>query len=217
LKDNPADHSLKAYYHWIEGGVDLIYLDNATLDQFDNAQMSWFKRTLANAEKNAEVTAVVVGMHAALPDSLASGHSMNDWPQGEQSGRAVYNALLEFRTRTKKPVYVLASHSHFLVANVFNSDYWKSHGGVLPGWIVGTGGAQRYKLPDTTKQADQAVTNVYGYLLATVNPNAPPEKRIQFAFQQVDRKDLPPSIADRFGPALLDYCFNKNSQALTHE
>jgi hypothetical protein len=53
LKDNPADHSLKAYYHWIEGGVDLIYLDNATLDQFDNAQMSWFKRTLANAEKNA--------------------------------------------------------------------------------------------------------------------------------------------------------------------
>jgi hypothetical protein len=218
LKDNPADHALKAYFHWIQGGVDFVYLDNATWDQFDTAQIAWFKRTLANAEKNSDVSAVVVGMHAALPDSLASGHSMNDWPAGEQSGRAVYTSLLDFRTRTNKGVYVLASHSHFLVANIFNSDYWKSHGGVIPGWIVGTAGAQRYALPPTAKQADQAMTNVYGYLLGAVDSSKPPADRIKFTFVQVDRKDLPQALADRMGSAMVDYCFTKNSQTLaTHE
>jgi Calcineurin-like phosphoesterase len=212
LKDNPADHALKAYYHWIQGGVDFIYLDNATWDQFDFTQLAWLKRTLANAEKNTDVTAVVVGMHAALPDSLASGHSMNDWGTGEKSGREAYNALLDFRSRTGKPVYVLASHSHFLMANIFNSDYWKSHGGVLPGWIVGTAGAFRYKLPPTANLADQAMTNVYGYLLATVNPSKPAAERITFDFVKVERKDLPQTIADRMGPTLVDYCFNKNSE-----
>lgn len=217
LKDNPADHAIKSYYHWIQGGVDFVYLDNATWDQFDVAQMAWFKRTLANAEKNGDVRAIVVGMHAALPDSLASGHSMNDWGTGEKSGREVYTALLDFRSRTGKPVYLLASHSHFLVANVFNSEYWKSHGGVLPGWIVGTAGAVRYVLPPTTKDADEAKTNVYGYLLATVDASKPAAERITFKFVQVERKDLPQAVADRMGPAVVDYCFTKNSQAATHE
>jgi hypothetical protein len=212
LKDNPGDHVMKAYYHWIQGGIDFIYLDNATWDQFDSAQMAWFKRTLLNVETNNDVSAVVVGMHAALPDSLASGHSMNDWPLGAQSGRAVYTLLLDFRAKTKKQVYVLASHSHFLVANIFNSDYWKAHGGVLPGWIVGTAGAFRYKLPDTAKLADQAMTNVYGYLLGTVDPRQPPDKQVQFSFVQVSEKEVPAAVAQRMGPALMDYCFSRNSE-----
>lgn len=211
LKDNPGDHTMKTYYHWIEGGVDFMYLDNATWDQFDFAQMAWFKRTLTNAENNPDISALVVAMHAALPYSLASGHSMNDWPAGEQSGRAVYTALLDFRSKTKKPVYVLASHSHFYVANIFNSDYWKSHGGVLPGWIVGTAGAIRYVLPPTAKNADQAMTNVYGYLLGTVDPNKP--ERITFSFVQVDEKDVPAPVSQRMGPALMQYCFTRNSEA----
>lgn len=217
LKDNPADHAIKAYYHWIEGGVDFIYLDNATQDQFDLTQVAWLKRTLQNATSNTDVTAIVVGMHAALPDSLASGHSMSDWPTGEQSGRAVYSALLDFRKTTGKPVYVLASHSHFLVANIFNSDYWKAHGGVLPGWIVGTAGAVRYVLPPTAKQADKSMTNVYGYLLGTVDPSKPAPDRIHFDFVQVQRSDVPQAVADQMGSSLMDFCWTKNSLALGHE
>ena len=35
LKDDPADHKLKTYYHWIKGGVDFITLDNASPEQLD--------------------------------------------------------------------------------------------------------------------------------------------------------------------------------------
>jgi hypothetical protein len=33
-------------------------------------------------------------------------------------------------------VYVLASHSHFIMDDVFRTPYWGDH--VLAGWIVGT-------------------------------------------------------------------------------
>ena len=82
---------------------------------------------------NPEVRAVVVGMHAALPDSLASGHSMSDYPAGTQSGRQVYTDLLNFNKQTQKHVYILASHSHFYMSGIFDSDYWRANGGALPG------------------------------------------------------------------------------------
>ncbi len=40
LADNPNDHVLKTYYHWIERGVDFISMDNASADEFDAGQMS---------------------------------------------------------------------------------------------------------------------------------------------------------------------------------
>ena len=144
LADNPKDHKLKPYFHWIQGGVDFIYLDNATPEQFEPDQVGWFESVLKRATANPEVRAVVVGMHAALPDSLAAGHSMSDYPAGTQSGRQVYTDLLKFNKDTQKKVYILASHSHFYMSDLFDSDYWNAHGGVLPGWIVGTAGAMRY-------------------------------------------------------------------------
>jgi hypothetical protein len=63
---------------------------------------------------------------------------------GEYSGHQVYGWQLGFKQRSKKPVYVLASHSHFYMEGIFNTEYWRAHGGVLPGWIVGTAGAERY-------------------------------------------------------------------------
>ena len=90
---------------------------------------------------------------------------MSDYAQGERSGRLVYKRLLKSRDTAHKLVYVLASHSHFLMDNIFESEYWKANGGVLPGWIVGTAGAQRYKLPkDAEKFSKIARTNVYGYM-----------------------------------------------------
>ena len=147
LRDDPSDHKLRTYNHWIQGGVDFISLDNASFDQFDDAQVAWIERVLARDEIDANIRGVVVGMHDALPDSISTGHGMNESAQMERSGRRVYQDLLAFRSRTKKYVYVLASHSHFLIEDVYNNVCHPKPESVLPGWIVGTAGAVRYRLP----------------------------------------------------------------------
>jgi hypothetical protein len=206
LADDPKDHKVKPYFHWIQGGVDFIYLDNATPDQFDAAQIAWFERVLKNAAGNSAVRAVVVGMHAALPDSLAFGHSMNDFPVGTSSGRQVYTDLLNMNQQTHKHVYILASHSHFYMSGIFDSDYWRQHGGVLPGWIIGTGGATRYPLPPDARRAKEAKEKVYGYLLGTVHPDG----TINFNFKEIKRGDIPDQVVDRYTAEFTDQCFNDN-------
>src|SRR5207247_7077845 len=140
-------------------GIDFVALDNASDDQFDAGQVAWLERVVNRDLADPAVTTIVAGMHAALPDSLASDHSMSDWAQGEQSGRKVYAALLKAQNAGKK-VYVLASHSHFYMSGIFDSSYWRAHGGVLPGWIIGTTGAIRYALPSGAAQAKEAKTNI---------------------------------------------------------
>jgi len=61
---------------------------------------------------------------------------MNESPTGTSSGRRVYADLLRAQNSGHKYVYVLASHSHYYMDGIFNTDYWKKNGGVLPGWIV---------------------------------------------------------------------------------
>lgn len=206
LKDYPTDHQVQTYYHWIQGGVDFISLDNATTDQLSPRQMGWFESVLKRDEADHNVRAVVVGMHAALPDSLACGHSMNDWAQGLETGRRTYVDLLQFKKASGKNVYLLASHSHFLVEDVFNSKYWNENGGVLPGWIVGTAGAVRYRLPPTMEKAKVAKTDVYGFLLGTVHPDG----RIDFEFKQIDEKDATADVMKHFGTAVVHACFAEN-------
>jgi hypothetical protein len=212
LRDDPNDHKLKAYFHWQQGGVDFIYLDNATVDQFDPAQMRWFRGVMDRADADPSVTTVVVGMHEALPDSISFDHSMSDYPVGVQSGRAVYQRLLRSRDVGHKLIYILASHSHFLLDNIFASEYWKANGGVLPGWIVGTAGAVRYKLPrDAEKISPIARTNVYGYMLATVNPSGQPAGSIRFDFRELKEADVPADVQTKFGSELVHWCFEKNT------
>lgn len=213
LRDDPKDHRLKTYFHWTQGGVDFIYLDNATTDQFDAGQLAWVEKVLQRDAADPNVKAVVVGMHEALPDSLASFHSMSDYPAGVQSGRRLYADLLALQNTGRKRVYVLASHSHFFMEGIFDSEYWRAHGGVLPGWIVGTAGAVRYQLPAEAKLAKAARTNVYGYLYATVNPAGEPEGSIRFEFREVREADVPAPVVERLGRDLVHQCFTKNSQA----
>lgn len=73
LRDDPHDHKLRTYYHWIQGGIDFISLDNASTDQFDDAQLGWIEQTVARDETDGTVHAIVVGMHDALPDSIFDG------------------------------------------------------------------------------------------------------------------------------------------------
>lgn len=205
--DNPQDQTVRSYFHWIQAGVDFIYLDNATPEQFDPAQMVWFEDVLKRAGNNGEVRAVVVGMHAALPDSLARGHSMSDYVRGTESGRQVYGDLLKLGQETRKHVYILASHSHFYMSGIFDDDYWKAHGGVLPGWIIGTGGAIRYPLPPDAVHAKEAKQKVYGYLVGKVHNDG----SIDFNFHEIKRHDVPEAVAQRYTPEFADYCFNENT------
>jgi hypothetical protein len=205
LADNPADHQLKTYNHWIERGVDFVSMDNASPDMFDDTQMAWFTGVLARAAKNPAVRSVVVGMHATLPEGLSTGHSMNDSAQEEATGRQVYEQLVDLHRSTGKNVYVLASHSHFVLNNVYDTKC-NTKDTVLPGWIIGSAGAIRYRLPQDHAVATVAMTDVYGYLLGTVAPDG----GITFEFKQVNQSDVPASVTKEFPQKQVDWCFAEN-------
>ena len=205
LADNPADHALRSYYHWVNRNVDFIALDNSSKDQFDSDQIKWFHSVVNRDEASDSIRTLVVGMHAALPGSFGGDHSMGDWPDGEASGREVYNALLHAQNTAHKHVYILASHSHFFMQDVYNTAAWK--GKVIPGWIVGTAGAVRYRLPPNAPPAT-SMTDVYGYLLAT----AAPDGSISFAFQKLAVEDLLRANHGRLPEPLVRWCVNQNKQ-----
>ncbi len=209
LADNPNNHLLASYNHWIDRGVDFISMDNASPDMFDAAQMAWFKMVLATDARNAAVRSVVVGMHAALPGSSSAGHSMDQSAQGQASGRSVYAQLSAFRKTTNKNVYLLASHSHFVMNNAFDTACHK--GDVLPGWIVGSAGAVRYRLPADRDLSSLAKTDVYGYLLGTVAPDG----SISFEFKEIRQSDVPAGVVDEFSADQVKWCFEQNKSDYT--
>jgi hypothetical protein len=149
-------------------------------------------------------------MHEALPESISADHSMDEWELGQERGRQVYLDLLKIQNEGHKIVYVLASHSHFFMDGTFNTEYWRTHGGILPGWIVGTAGAQRYPLPPNSNDAKIAKTNVYGYLSATVNPPGGPEGSIKFDFKQLDEDKIPADVVHRFTAPFVHECYIGN-------
>jgi hypothetical protein len=206
LADDSGDHQLRAYYHWINRNIDFIAMDNASADQFDAAQLKWFHAVVDRDEKSTSVQTLVVGMHAALPGSLGESHSMGNWAQGEKSGREVYEALWHAQSAAHKKVYVLASHSHFFMEDVFRTDAWK--GKVLPGWIVGTAGAVRYRLPAGTVPGPKAMTDVYGYLVGT----AAADGSIAFSFQQVQAADLLRTNRGTYPESLVRWCVDENKE-----
>jgi hypothetical protein len=106
-------------------------------------------------------------------------------------------------------VYVLASHSHYFMENIFNTDYWRHNGGVLPGWIVGTAGAQRYALPSDVSGAAAAQTDVYGFLLGNVKSDG----EIKFTFERLNESDIPKAVSDRYTAPFVHWCFAENSAA----
>jgi hypothetical protein len=227
--------SKTAYYRWKVRHVDFINLDNSGDAGFDENQLTWLEQVLKEDRSNNDVNAVVVGMHRALPNSLACGHSMNgdqsnsaeDNLKSLKSGRRAYEDLWNFQNTTQKHVYVLASHSHFYMQDIFNTGYWRNKNAqdqtilngmkqkqetTLKGWLIGTAGAKRYRLPDNLPANTLAITYAYGYLLATVNP----EGAIKFEFQQIVENDLPHDVTSRFKKEFLDYCLLGNRDDTPH-
>ena len=206
LKDDPSAHKLQAYYHWTERNIDFISLDNSTPEQFDPDQMKWLHAVLANDEASPQIRSIVVGMHEALPGSLSRLHSMSESPPGDKSGREAYEALWHAQDSAHKRVYILASHSHFYMDNIFQTADWKDQ--VLPGWIIGTAGAQRYKLPPETTPAQHAETNVYGYMIATVSADG----AVSFQFQRLSLEALSAINGSAYPEPLVRWCYENNHQ-----
>lgn len=206
LRDDPQDHKLRAYYHWLSHGVDFITLDNASQDQFDDAQIAWFDALVKRDEASPEIRTIVVGMHEALPGSIGASHSMSEWAQGRHSGRAVYETLWHAQDSAHKRVYVLASHSHFYMEDVYDTSTWK--GRVLPGWIVGTAGAIRYRLPAAAGPKQNARTAVSGYMIGAVSADG----TMEFSFHQVSLDDLWRADEGKHPEALVKWCYSENKQ-----
>jgi hypothetical protein len=199
----------ETYYHWIQHGVDFIYLDNAS-NAFSGEELAWFGRRLDAARADDKIKSIVVGMHEALPDSVANSHSMGDRgpdSPGTISGEQAYKALVDFRDQSKKPVYILSSHSHFYMENIFDTPKLTANDSQpLPGWIVGTAGAVRYALPAESRPT--AITDVYGYLMGTVAANG----TIAFSFHELHESDVPQNVRERYTNAMIPWCFAHNSQ-----
>jgi len=148
-------------------------------------------------------------MHRALPDSLSTGHSMNDSAQGTASGRQAYRELVNFRNSTHKNVYVLASHSHFYMGNVYNTACRREHPEtILPGWIIGTAGAIRYQLPKDLAGAEKPQNELYGYLLGRVAPDG----TIEFEFRPIEQNltAIPESVRKHFTDPFVQRCLEEN-------
>jgi hypothetical protein len=183
-------------YHVVVKGVDVIYVDNADEKAFTPAQLAWLTRILAEDAKDDSVKTIVVGLHATLPFSSWRGHAMDSSCQGICSGRQAYDLLFRAQRLSgppekRKHVYVFSSHSHLFDSNVYDTP--EHFGQVLPGWIVGTAGAQQY-------------TDVisYGYVRADVHSDGTITPR----FRPVTRTS-PPATGPGEEP-LADYCFRDN-------
>lgn len=195
----------RTYYHWVmKGAVDFLTLDNATNSAFGADQMAWIRARLA-ADRNApSIKTIVVGLHEALPGSKGLSHSMCDTNDGIVTGSEVYNLLYDLQQAGKK-VYVVASHSHFVLEDVYRTPQWGAK--VLPGWIVGAAGAVRYRLPPGLTGKALAKTDVSGYLLATVHADG----SIKFEFRELSLDNLRQANAGAVADALVGWCYAQNA------
>ncbi len=187
------------YFHFLWKGVDIIYMDNANIyaDQdpanqdpgFSEGELAWLDLVLKRDEADSQVKTIIVGMHAALPESVARDHAMDRNCASFCNGKRAYDRLRVTQSKGKK-VYVLASHSHYFEEYIYDTPENGGHG--LQGWIIGTAGAEQYR-PEIK----------YGYLLVEVTP----EGTIHCSFQRVYSDSVPVG-----SEGLTKYCFEQNKR-----
>jgi len=188
----------QTYFHFVMSGVDFISLDNANLYNevaetkkadpgFSNAQLNWLAAILKADAANPAIQSVVIGMHAALPGSFSQRHAMDKTCESLCHGYQAYGYISAFK-KSGKPVLVLASHSHYVEANIYDTPEHAND--VLPGWIIGTAGAEQYRSQIK-----------YGYLLVEVRSDG----RLNPSFQEVKADPAEQS-------SITKYCFEKNNK-----
>ena len=172
------------YFHFLWKGVDIIYLDNANIYDdkdpnrpqdpgFSEEELTWLDLVLKRDEADPQIKTIIVGMHAALPESVSKDHAMDRNCASFGNGKRAYERLGVTHSKGKK-VYILASHSHFFEEYIYDTPEHGGHG--LPGWIIGTAGAEQYR-PDIR----------YGYLLVEVTTDGV----IHNSFKEVYRDSSP--------------------------
>lgn len=204
LYTNEGDTS----YHLVHKGVDFIYLDNADSTSFTASQITWLSKVLALDAADDSIKTIIVGMHAALPYSTSRNHAMDSTCQGLCSGQQAYDMLYRTQNLTgpatkQKRVYVLASHSHYYSENIFDTP--EHRGQVLPGWIIGTAGAEQYIRSETDRI-------LYGYAQIEVKADG----TIQVDFKEVTRVS-PPVPTDPSSESLTAFCFEANKRAPSND
>ena len=210
LKTNsavPVTAADQTYDHWVMHGVEIINLDNTAVDAIDADQLAWFDALLDADLANPAIRSIVVGMHEPLPHSLSDDHSMCATSEGIRSGEHVYRRLAD--AQRHKPVYVMASHEHYYLANVYDTAYWRDpahHATVVPGWVIGTAGASRYPLPEGVTPGPGAREHVYGYLLGRVSKDG----HIAFTFRELDEAALQSTRGDDYGDDTVKFCMANN-------
>jgi hypothetical protein len=187
------------YYHFKKNGVDFISLDNADAKSFTADQVLWLSKLLKLDGEDASIKTIIVGMHEALPYSKSQSHAMDSSCQGLCSGEEVYEMLFRAQRlagtpEQRKHVYVFCSHAHYLQEDIFNTP--EHQGRVLPGWLVGTAGAEQY-----------TNTIVYGYLQVEVRPDG----TVNPQFKEVTR-GMPPAASGLGANELTDFCFQDNKR-----
>jgi hypothetical protein len=173
------------WYHWVHNGVDFITMDNSTRDEFTDEQLHWLRSVLDHdLAPNSGIKSIVMGAHEALPHSTGLEHAMDDWDHGEKTGELVYHWFYDAQAAGKH-VYLIASHSHYYSPDIYDTEYWTQHTDkVVPGMIIGSAGAHRYRLPNSAHKG--AKTMIYGYLEGTVHPGG----SIDFDLKELSEQDL---------------------------
>jgi hypothetical protein len=193
------------WYHVVRDGVDFITLDNASKEEFSDAQLKWLRGVLdRDLAQGSGVTTIIGGMHEALPHSSSSNHAMDDWPKGMQTGEQAYRWFADAQ-KAGKHVYLIASHSHFYSPDIYDTPYWQQAGLVVPGVIIGSAGAHRYLLPPTVSKDSK--THLYGYLQAKVFEDG----TVKFEMLEVHEAEM---IASKWPDAPLSAiyeCYAHNS------
>jgi hypothetical protein len=209
MTDGASAAPVGPWYHWVEGSVDFITLDNASRDEFSDAQLKWLRSVLDHdLAPNSGIRAIVAGMHEALPHSTGSEHAMDDWDLGQRTGELVYTWFYDAQAAGKH-VYLIASHSHYYSPNIFNTPYWKQHSNqVVPGLIIGTAGAHRYVLPKDAEKT--ARTHIYGFVQGAVKADG----TIDLTLHELSEDDL--TLARWPGAPLeaIHECFVNNADAV---
>jgi hypothetical protein len=63
--------------------------------------------------------------------------------RGSRHDASIYDDRLTAEQSRGKKVYVMASHSHYFEEYIYDTPEHGGHG--LPGWIIGTAGAEQYR------------------------------------------------------------------------
>jgi len=187
------------FYRIVRKRVDFISLDNADGAGFSREQLVWLARVLALDAADDSVRTIVALMHAALPYSTSRGHAMDATCAGLCSGQQAYDLLFRAQNLAgppdkRKHVYVFASHAHYFLENIYDTP--EHRGQVLPGWVIGTAGAEQYR-----------GTIAYGYTRVEVRADG----TLAVRFREVGA-GTPPLASGPGAKELTDFCFHVNKR-----